>query len=491
MKWFRIAFFFIGLISYTSSNAQPFNVPLNQAFSVELERKLVRSNSTATSSFKPFILNKVRSDEKDSISTFSTFSISYKKQRSFVARKLFYEHIISLDTGIIHLSIDPLVNLELGEEPDDKRDVNLFKNTRGFNMKLAIGEKVAIESSFRENQANLPQYLDRRVRSSRMAFGQGRIKRFNDLGFDFAMSSAYMSYSLNANINIQAGHGKHFIGSGHRSVLLSDLSFNYPFLRLNTNWLNQRLHYHNLYALLQNMNRLPSGSLAENLFERKQAAFHYLEYKISDKISLGLFEGVIFPTLDSSGNRSNGINYWLPVIGLNSIMEGPEDLGNSLAGLNLEVQLFNHLKLYQQLAFFDEESEDIGFQSGFQWYFKDYFMLQGELNNLNFDIQKNQYNHNEESLTLPYQTDVIETLAIFQFQKKRWLSRLSGHYFELKANEVLFFDFRQSYIVNPSSSLSMNIGVQYRDEEASIQNNETLFFYFGLSTNLQNLYFNY
>ncbi len=97
------------------------------------------------------------------------------------------------------------------------------------------------------------------------------------------MASAYLSVSVNKHINIQAGHGKHFVGNGHRSLLLSDLAFNAPFLRVNSNWFNGKLQYQNLYTVYQDLNRLSTTTVSEGLCERKQAATHYLEFSPNHK----------------------------------------------------------------------------------------------------------------------------------------------------------------------------------------------------------------
>ena len=70
------------------------------------------------------------------------------------------------------------------------------------------------------------------------------------------MASAYLSVSPNERVNIQMGTGKHFVGEGHRSLLLSDVAFNSPFLRVNTNWFKGKLQYQNLYTLHQDLTRL-------------------------------------------------------------------------------------------------------------------------------------------------------------------------------------------------------------------------------------------
>ena len=67
---------------------------------------------------------------------------------------------------------------------------------------------------------------------------QGAWKDFNETGKDYSSVSAYISYSPWSFLNIQAGHGKHFIGNGYRSLLLSDNAFNYPYLKLLFNYLN-------------------------------------------------------------------------------------------------------------------------------------------------------------------------------------------------------------------------------------------------------------
>ena len=210
--------------------AQNQNIPLNQPFSFELNRQIIQSDQIVHSSFKPMLLR-----ESGTKGVVSSLAFKQDKSKAWGYRKLIEEHLISLDTGLIQLTIDPVFNFELSEDfeehNNDTREVTrLYNNTRGFHIRLLVGEKVAIESSFRENQAILPYYLDQRTRNSSVAFGQGRTKTFKDDGFDFAMASSYLSYSPSDRINIQVGHGKHFVGNGHRSLLLSDLAFNYPFL---------------------------------------------------------------------------------------------------------------------------------------------------------------------------------------------------------------------------------------------------------------------
>lgn len=478
--------------------AQNQNIPLNQAFSVELERQTLESQQIVHSSFKPILFREITANK-----AVSSLTYERKYEKSWVARKLFHEHFISLDTGIIQLTIDPLINFEFNQDKEDhqREEIGLYKNTRGFDIKLLIGEKVVVESSFRENQAFLPFYLEQRTKSIGVAYGQGGTKRYKDDGFDFAMASSYISYSPSKRVNVQVGSGKHFVGNGHRSLLLSDVAFNYPFLKLNTNWLNNKLQYQNLYTIYQDLNRLVSTSSTQGLFERKQGATHYLEFSPNNKVSLGLFESTIFPSLDSSGNIGVGVNYWMPIIFLNTVVEGDKEKGNNLVGLNFTINLVKRIQFYGQYAMLGENER---YQIGTKLFPHKNLLLQAEYNSLSDVRSNNLFHHYNESLTHPVSYESSELVGICHYQKGRFLTRGSMNMILSDKLNISFLDLRQSYIVNPSFNFTLHGGIQIRAVEYDFEiplsmvkgyaggtfTNATII-YFGLSTNLQNLYFNY
>lgn len=478
--------------------AQNYNLPLNQSFNFELNRDILKEETIIHSSFKPILQTEVKSVSPRFLEA------KTNDDKSFVSRKLFHEHFIRLDTGNVKLSIDPLFNLEAGNELEtDDRNIDLYKNVRGFNLKMQLGEKVFVESSFRENQANLPLFVAERTEATGVAYGQGRTKKFKENGVDFAMASAYISYSPSNRVNIQAGHGKHFVGNGHRSLLLSDLAFNYPYLKINTNWLDNKLQYQNLFTLFQDLERLNSNNISEGLFERKQGAFHYLEFSPNNKWSIAIFEGVIFPSIDTSGNISVGANYWAPVLFLNTLIEGGENKGNSLIGTNFTLNLGGKIQLYNQLAIPDEQFDDLAFQLGAKYYIHKNLMLQGEFNSTAGLGNNAMYSHYNESLNYPIAADVSELVGIAQFKKDRWMTRATANYIIAELDDVQFAEIRQSYVVNPSFNFTVHLGAQLRnvsqndDVRTQVVRNlpysstNSAFIYVGFSTNLQNLYFNY
>src|ERR1035437_6050380 len=135
---------------------------------------------------------------------------------SLFYKKLTYENLLIVNDTVdkFYLTIDPLFNFEYGKDFADKTGEKLYKNTRGFLVRGDIGKKISFESSFYENQATYVQYIDDYIRSTNDLFpqtanysydvipGQGRAKKFKANGYDFAMTSGYVSYSPVKMLNI-------------------------------------------------------------------------------------------------------------------------------------------------------------------------------------------------------------------------------------------------------------------------------------------------
>jgi len=163
----------------------------------------------------------------------------------------------------------------------------------------------------------LPGYLSDYADATGVVPGQGRWKRFKTNGYDFASSSANISYSPAKFINFQMGIGKHFIGDGYRSLLLSDVSFNYPFWKITTTFgKKNQFQYTKLNASLSSLTRRDEGSTAEALFVRKSMSTHYFSWLASKWLNIGLFESTLWQTEDSSGTKPFQYQQLNPIIGV-------------------------------------------------------------------------------------------------------------------------------------------------------------------------------
>lgn len=472
---------------FAQSLAQQQVIPLQKQFQTQFEKSLLGSTQVQHVGFLPLIQSEVPAAD----SSISSIHFDQYTNRSWWARKAFKEHLIQYDSNGVQFSLDPLVNLEYSENRgNNPRDVQLFKNMRGFILRLNLGMKFSVESSFRENQVFLPSYLHQRTRINRVAYGQGRVKQFNEDGFDFAMASSIITYKPNDRFYFQAGHSKHFIGYGQRSLLLSDLAFNYPFFKVTSNWMNGKIQYQNMYTLFQDISVVETDFESEGLLERKRGSFHYLDFALSPKFNIALFEGMIWPSLDSGGNVNVPVNYYLPVLFLNSLLDGDADQGNSLLGLNWAWKANRNTQVYGQGSSLGFEADEYSYQFGANYYpnflplrFNVEYNKRADLNSASL------FHHYGESLTSPAPSASDEILASVVFHYRRHLSQLGANQIQLKGEEVQFIEFMQAFIINPKTNLSLKAGLRYRMD--SVSKDELNLFYFGLSTNLQNLYFNY
>ena len=496
----RLILFALLFISSIGLKGQNQQLPLNYSYRLSLENALLDSDQAFHSSFLPLSQNELGTIESDLDSLMPIFDLGKRKDLKGWKRKFFHEHLFILDSANYQLTLDPLFHFEYTY--DEEADETIYKNVRGFMLRLQLGKKVAVGSDFRENQARLPDYIAARTEATDVAYGQGRVKRLDPGEYDFAMSSAYLSYQAIDQLSLTVGHGKHFIGQGYRSHLLSDLAFNYPYLRINSNWWEGKINYQNLYALYQDLERVESDNLSESLFERKFSATHYLSFAIGNDVTLGLFESNIYPQIDSSGRRDIGVQPYLPIIFLNYFSEGKEEALASRLGVDLKYSPGRKTLLYSQLSTHDLDEGILSYQIGAKYHpmaglrfgveYNETNAIEGESNfapgGSALPLSDNRYLHYNESLSLPYHAIAYNELILSTaFQKDRQIYELRGSFFGGDI-EQSFYTAQASYVVNPKMNSAVYLNLTYRQ---MMDQDDRLWISFGWRTHLQNLYFNY
>lgn len=502
------------------------------------------------SSFKPLF------EDEFSFSKYSFLGSKFVNQKDtikkhWLIRKLKHESLVNVnDTADkFKLNIDPLFNFTFSKDRYAVNNDQLYTNTRGVWVRGDIGEKFSFETSFFENQSVLPEYLNKFASTNLVVPGQGRWKSFKKNGYDYAMASGYISYSPSRRINIQLGHGKHFVGDGYRSLLLSDNAFNYPYLRITTNY--KKLQYTNLYCLLQNLNfggvTAPLGT--EPLFQRKAAAFQYLNWYINKKYSVGIFQGMIWEASDKNNQLNLNLNYFNPLILVNSGIYGLSNKNNILLGLNAKAYLIKNVYAYGQFVLDDFNTSagnptgasKYGYQIGIRG-----FDIAG-IKNLNALAEYNvvqpftyahadsnqSYTHYNQSLTHPlgaafnellvkanyrYNDFFVSAKFIASSTQNNLMKNSTTSYLNDFGNNVLtsdwnalniggnatssslnintkMYDISLGYIINRITNMQIAIGFMSRTldglPDKSVLTNKTPFTeltYISLKTNIQNLY---
>src|SRR6185295_14758651 len=162
---------------------------------------------------------------------------------------------------------------------------------RGILVQASVNEKFFFYTGYHENQARYVKYVNDFVNTESVVPGQGRVKFLGGNTYDFNMATAGVAYTLNRHFDFLLATDKNFFGDGYRSLLLSDNSYNYPFIRINTTF--WKFKYTVIYSV---MNDLKSYLNENSGFKKKYARFSYLDLNIGkrNKLSIGVFEAVIW-----------------------------------------------------------------------------------------------------------------------------------------------------------------------------------------------------
>jgi hypothetical protein len=261
------------------------------------------------------------------------FKTFYKKKSDF-----FY-----VNTKDFDLHINPVIYASAGYEDNYGA---ITQNSRGIELRGMIDKRVGFYTFFTDNQALVPSYVKEYRTQFGVIPGEGFNKSFKTNGVDYISARGYINFNASKHIAIQFGHDKHFIGNGYRSLILSDNSTSYTFLKLNTKiW---KLNYTNLFT---EMNASPKLS-ADTVLPKKYLAFHHLSINITKRINIGVFEAVAFRGRgnDSTKHGQFDITYMNPIIFYRSVEQQLGSGDNALLGMDFKWNFLRHFSMYGQIV---------------------------------------------------------------------------------------------------------------------------------------------
>lgn len=461
--------------------------------------------------------------------------------RSWIIRKLYFEHFLNADTGNFHIAADPLLDLQMGA--DLQGSDLLYRNSRGLQISGHIGSKVAFYTSYLESQGRFASYITDFIRKYEVVPGMNRVKDYKGNSFDYGVASANISYSPWKFLNFQLGYGKNGFGNGYRSLMLSDNAFQYPFLKISTKI--GRFEYINLITSFQNLDSdsiLDAPQIWYQGYQKKGGSFNYLSVHITRWLDFALFEGIVWKSRDHKDKGFN-INQWIPIIYVNTIRYSLRDKNNVVLGADLKVRPWKKLHLYGQFVLDDLnlDSKDtlsyrktkLGYQAGLKW-----FNVAG-VRNLNLQAEYNEvwpytyghtnalqsYTHYNQALAHPLGANFREALFFVDYRYRRLFASLQCLYAISGADEASahwgsdpfvsdfrapqstivdgdvvlqgvrlqrnLYSIRVGYLLNPSYQLCIEGECTYRSATFSGTAQKNLFFSLGIKTKLFNQYLDF
>jgi hypothetical protein len=506
--------------------------PLNHEFNIEINKQLNLSKVFVHSGLKPLIFSQVQPVVYvDSIIYPANRDSSFLSKRKHTRfwRKLRTEDFIIIDSKPLHLAINPLLNLEYGKLKSS--DSTYSVNTRGIELKGNIGKKFSFYSAFYENQAFYVTYITELINKTQVVPGQGSVKVFKKNGNDFSMVTGYFSYSPTKAVNIQAGHGKFFIGEGYRSLLLSDNSYNFPFLKATIAF--KKWQYSSIFTELQDFKQK-----YYYYHYKKNGTFNFLSYHPISQVEIGLFEGIVWNTSDDSTYiRKFPVSFFIPVPLIRPLISPSLlDKNNVLSGFTIKIDLIDFIQLYGQLAI-NSRRGSLSSKTGYQLGFKCFDLFFSHLNkqNLYFQTEYNQtqpymfsgslpyqsYSHYNQALAHPLGAGFKEMVGILNYKFRDFFIHAKYTY-AITSRDTANSNFgadifiplsklnsfgntigqglrttishktiQAGFLINPNTNLQLLCGVDIRKYKNTLMEKISNFYYLGIRTSLTNFYFDF
>jgi hypothetical protein len=218
-----------------------------------------------------------------------------------------------------------------------------FQNTRGMEIRGMIGRRLGFYTFFGENQARMPLYSQQFERKFGAVPGENFYKDYKTTGFDYFNFRGYLTFTaIKDVIQVQFGHDQNRIGSGYRSLLLSNFSPSYLFLKTNIKvWV-----FNYQWMLAQGINN--TSKYAYLGFDKKFFSMHHLSVNLGKHVNIGLFEAITNGSEKASAKFE--WNYLNPIILYRSVESFIGSKNAAMVGMDFKVNFLRHVQVYGQFA---------------------------------------------------------------------------------------------------------------------------------------------
>ncbi|MBT2557836.1 hypothetical protein J7E24_08570 [Hymenobacter sp. ISL-91] len=354
----------------------------------------------------------------------------------------------SVETPDFSLRVNPVAGLSLGN--NDGAKSYSFLNTRGVQVEGTVDQRLGFYTFLADNQMAVPLYVQQRTARDSTVAHEGFWKPFKTTPgqYDFLSARGYLTYAAGRHVSLQLGHDRNQIGNGYRSLILSDYSAPYLFLKVQTRvW---KFKYQNLFAQL-----VADNPALDRDYQRKYLAFHHLSLDIRPNLNVGVFESVMYSGyktvtdyIDNDNDpatpgdpqnrqarRGLELQYLNPIIFYRAVEQSAGSEDNALLGLDFKWNIKQRVQVYGQLVLDEFVLSQI--RSGNGWWANKQaaqlgakyinvagiknFDLQGEFNFIRpFTYQHEDkfraYQHAAQPLAHPMGANLWELIGIASYQ---------------------------------------------------------------------------
>lgn len=497
-KFLLILFVIFPSIAFSQAIYQPYSYHFYQ----KLNHVFYSQDSDLHTAIKPLIIDSTLSIHYDSL-----MNLGVKDRSSWIERKLFNEHLLSIKNDEYTFYADFIPDFQMGRDFANGGK-NTWLNTRGYQVGGSIKDKFFFFSSGYENQAVFTDYIDDYINENSVVPGQMFGKIGNKVQ-DWTYVTALVSYSLSKNLNLSLAYDKNFIGDGYRSMLLSDISSNSTSFKANAKFGNVNLL--SIWSYMLDPRAMETkGSRTASL--RKYGSFQYADWNVNNRFSVGLFYSLLWgeklmpnPDLDI----------------LEPIAQGGSASSMQI-GLNTKYKVLKNTALYGQLLINHEWATQIGVR-GFDAFGIKRLSFLAEYNYAKpYSYSANNlltnYSNYSQPLAHPFGANFSEIVGIANYSYNRFDFSLQANYgsygldptfesnfgndiFKLNnqnnlvgqelSTDLIYLDAKVAYLLNPKYNLRFEVGSTVRTEKNNEWNNKSQWLTVGFRASFRNLYYDF
>ena len=521
------------------------NISFSHSYYAQFDAAINQVGSNNHTGSKPFTYAEV-----GKYYDFNAENEKLMKKTSSWTKKIWNESAIAIQGDDYWFTINPIFDLQLGKS-DPSVAKYTYVNTRGLQVRGGLGSMINFTTTVFESQGRFADYYNNYARSIKPSGGNpaiipgiGIAKEFKTDAFDFPSAEANLTIAPAKFFDIQLGYGRNFIGDGYRSLLFSDGSSPYPYLKLNTTF--WKIKYTNTYTWMKDVR--PDVTV-DGTYATKYTANHYLSWNVTKRFNLGFFESVVW---SNQNNRGFDFNFVNPIIFYRTVeFTSSSKSGNALLGLTTKYKFNNQFNFYGQFlldefSLSEVKKQDNSWKNKFAYqlglkYFNAFdvknLLLQVEYNHIrpyvyaHSDVLTN-YGHNNQSLGHNWGGNAKELIGIARYHKGRYFAdakltygvrgldfdttedgnNYGGNIYKAyndnrpfdngvkigqgNKTTIVIADLQAGYLINPATNLKLFGSLIYRNfnpttETDLIKKENTTWFSIGLRCDIFNWYFDY
>lgn len=232
------------------------------------------------------------------------------------------------------VKLNPIFDLIVGFSEEKKI---FLPSTLGLMSEFALNNKLGFSGIFCFMKNDFDFFQSFKSNNSNIIYGIGNAS--NKYIFRGEWNLIYAPYTF---LRFDFANSRNFYGYGYRSLLLSDFASSYPHLKMEADFLNFKYSF--IWAKMisiRDNNFLP--------FEKsnKFSLFHLLDWRISRRVNIGIFESVVSKAKFFAAEYLNPVLFFRPV----EFNLGSED--NVLLGLNSRFIISKKAIFYFQVVMDD------------------------------------------------------------------------------------------------------------------------------------------